>query len=196
MTQDEHESLKKNSNVVITNKVIAFWSRVLQISNICDIGKYVEIKINKIGFWTLIFFAIFGFTLYYFISKDVYILSFLSLFNDDVLLQYYYELSSKEKQNLAIALSYGPFFIVIIWFLLERIRKKEYYFRISMSGGQIHYISSNNEKFIDELMKTTVFAMENSSTPITFVGNIDNSSVIEGSNIVINSEIRDSFVRN
>ncbi len=195
MTQDEHESLRKNSNVVITNKVIAFWSRVLQISNICDIGKYVEIKKYKIGVRTIIFFIILGFILYSFISKDVYVINFLSSFPNDILLQYN-KLNYKAKQDLATTLSCGPSFIVIIWFLLERIRKKEYYFRISMSRGQIHYISSNNEKFIDELMKTTVFAMENSNTPINFVGNIDNSSVIEGSNVVINSEIRDSFVKN
>ncbi len=192
MTKDEHESLKNNSNIVITNKIIAFWSRILQISNICDIGKYVEIKKYKIGTNTIIFSIIIGLIVYYFILHDDYMIKLLSFLPTDISLQYY-RLRPKDKQNLAFFISFAPFVIIMILFLLERIKKKEYYFRISMSGGQVHYISSNSEEFIDDIMRATIFAMDKNDAPITFVGNIDNSSVIEGSNIIINSKVQDSF---
>lgn len=62
-----------------------------------------------------------------------------------------------------------------------------------MSGGQAHYISSDDEEFINKLIEVTVAAMENSDTPITVVGNIDNSTFVKDSNITINSDVKNSF---
>ena len=190
-SKDEHDSVKKNQNIVITNKVIAFWSRVLQISNICDIGKYVEIKKYRINGAILFASAIMGLIMLSFLSQNnySYMIKLLSWFKPSLP----YEMKPKDIEGLSAIISASPFVIIMIWFLLERAGRKKYYFRISMSGGQTHYISSDDEQFINKLMEITVAAMENSDTPITVVGNIDNSTFVKDSNIAINSDVRNSF---
>ena len=188
-SEDEHNSVKKNPNIVITNKVIAFWSRVLQISNICDIGKYVEIKKYSINGWTIFVSIIVSYIIYIFLSQDKYTIELLSFFRSSLP----YEMKPEDRKLLSVIISVLPFAIIMIWFLSERGGKDKYYFRISMGGGQVHYISSDDEKFINKLIETTVAAMENSDTPITVVGNIDNSTFVKDSNIAINSDVRNSF---
>ena len=81
-SQYKYDSVKHNSNIVITNKVIAFWSIVLQISNVCDIGKYVEIRKHKIGTGIIMVSIIAGFIIYKsYLSQDHNMIVLLTFFH-------------------------------------------------------------------------------------------------------------------
>lgn len=148
---DDHDLIKYNSNVVITNKVIAFWSKILQISNICDIGKYVEVRKYKIGSGIITISIIIGFVIHNYLSQDQNMINSLNLFPPEISSQY--KASFEKRRELSTIISCAPFVMVAIFFILERSQKKKYYFRISMNGGQIHVISSDNEQFINKLMQ-------------------------------------------
>lgn len=165
---DDQGTIKKDPEIRITNKIIIFWSQVLQIANICDIGKYVELKRNRYSFWMI------------WASLPVaLVLSVLS--------------SRSGYGNLSISFLIGAPALIGFLYWLERRSPKKYCFRIRMNGGQIHYIFSNDEEFVDKLVGATRRAMEDNTAPITFIGNIDNSSIIRDSNINVNSKVEGSY---
>jgi hypothetical protein len=126
-SEDEPDSVKKSPNIVITNKVIAFWSRVLQISNICDIGKYVEIKKYRINGGIIFASIIVSFVMLIFLSQDKYMIGLLSWFDP----LFPYKIKPEDRKGWSFIISALPFIIIMIWFFSERSGKNKYYFRIS-----------------------------------------------------------------
>lgn len=165
----DQEAIKNNPRIVITNRVICFWSQIIQISNICDIGKYIELKKQKYHPW-MIWGAVFvGMVVAY----------------------------SAALLKLGVQLSLAALLVppaIMGWlYWWEQRSPKKYCFRIRLNGGQEHYVFSDSESFVNRLIEVTVSAMEDGGKSITFIGNIDNSTVLENSNVAINSTIKDSF---
>jgi hypothetical protein len=168
--ESDQGTIKGNPKIVITNKVISFWSQIIQISNICDIGKYIELKRQKYSPWMIWLSLFAGVALYIFATATKY---------------------ANQTVCLMILLGLPIGMSILYWW--EQRSPKKYCFRIRMSGGQEHYIFSNNESFVNKLIEATIAAMEDSTKSITFIGNIDNSTVVKDSNIAIDSTVKGSF---
>ena len=168
--ESDQGTIKENPKIVITNKVISFWSQIIQISNICDIGKYIELKRQKYSPW-MIWASLFA-------GMALSILAVATKYTN-------------QSVSLIILVALPVAMSILYWW--EQRSPKKYCFRIRMNGGQEHYIFSNSESFVNKLIEATIAAMEDSTKSITFIGNIDNSTVVENSNIAIDSTVKDSF---